>query len=208
MIVTEIERTWINKKIKKEVEEEYEPIAERNMFDIFTKALKMDKKGSPRSSIINELNISSATFYKWIKNPKFWADKYQTTPLKLSRTTKEIIVSLKKEENSMDTVRGIVSDLGLEDRELDFIYHYIHKRNATEAMLRALPPEEQLTRQTAKMRAMLLLQKPSVRMGIDRVLTWELEGIHVTLKNDIVGSLYRMAFYDPFFYARRGFAQH
>jgi hypothetical protein len=41
------------------------------------------------------------------------------------------------------------------------------------------------------------MQRKRIKEGIERIMQWELEGIHVTLANDIIGSLYRMAFYDP-----------
>ena len=192
------------KKTQEEkVEIEEKPIGETfvpvviNMFDKFEKALKMDQKGTPRSTIIAELEISSATFYKWIKHPKHWADQYKAKPERLMRTTKEIIQSIKKRENSLDTVRSVLKDLQLNDFELEFMYHYIEKRNSTDALLRTLPPGQEVTKHTAKLRAFKLMQRKRIREGIDRIMQWELEGIHVTLANDIIGTLYRMAFYDP-----------
>lgn len=168
-----------------------------NMFDKFEKALKLDQKGTPRSTIITELDVSSATFYKWIDNPKYWADKYKAKPERLLRTTKAIIASVKAKENSLGTVRTLLKDLQLNDFELEFMYHYIEKRNSTEALLRTMPPGQEITRHTAKLRAFKLMQRKRIREGIDRIMQWELEGIHVTLANDIIGTLYRMAFYDP-----------
>lgn len=168
-----------------------------NMFDKFEQALKMDQKGTPRYVIIQKLNISTATFYKWIKNPKHWADQYKAKPDRLMRTTKEIIVSIKSRENSLGTVRSLLQDLDLNEFELEFMYHYIEKRNSTEAFIRTMPPEMEVSRRTAKMKAFKLMQRKKIREGIDRIMQWELEGIHVTLANDIIGSLYRMAFYDP-----------
>jgi len=168
-----------------------------SMFDKFEKALKMDEKGVPRSTIYTELDVSSATFYKWINNPKYWAEQYEAKPERLKRTTKEIIHSLKKKETSLDTVRSMMGDLDLNEYELEFVYHYIEKRNSTEALLRTLPPDLELTRRTVRMKAQKLMQRKNIRECIDRVLQWELEGIHITLANDIIGQLYRMAFYDP-----------
>lgn len=173
------------------------PVAEMSMFEKFEKALKMDEKGTPRNAIIVELDVSSATFYKWIKNPEFWADRYASTPESLMRTTKEIVHSVKKKDASLSTVRTLMHDLELNEYELEFMYQYIHKRNSTEAMLRTLPPGTSLTRQSAKIKAMKLMQRKTIRQGIDRIMQWELEGIHMTLANDIIGQLYRMAFYDP-----------
>lgn len=168
-----------------------------DMFDKFTKALEMDGKGTPRSTIYSELNISSATFYKWIRNPKYWADKYKAKPEKLMRTTKEIIASIKKQESSFETIKGLLGDLNLNEYELEFMYHYIHKRNSTEAMLSCLPPNKMISRETAKIRALKLMQRANIREGINRIMQWELEGIQMTLANDVVSQLYRMAFYDP-----------
>lgn len=191
----------VPKKEEDKSEESEKSIAETyvviSMFDKFEKALKMDQKGTPRSTIISELDVSSATFYKWIKNPQHWSTQYKAKPDRLKRTTKEIIVSVKAKENSLDTVRGLLKDLELNDYELEFMYHYIEKRNSTEALLRTLPPGREITRHTAKMRAFKLMQRKRIREGIDRIMQWELEGIHVTLANDIIGTLYRMAFYDP-----------
>lgn len=168
-----------------------------NMFDKLETALKMDSKGTPRSTIITELDVSSATFYKWIKNPQYWADQYKTKPERLKRTTKEIITSIKKQVTSLDTVRSVLQDLQLNEYELEFMYHYIEKRNSTEALLRTLPPEREVSRKVVKLKALKLMQRTRIREGIDRIMQWELEGIHMTLANDIIGSLYRMAFYDP-----------
>jgi len=168
-----------------------------NMFDKFEKALEMDAKGTPRSTIIYELDVSSATFYKWIKNPKYWADRYKTKPTKLMRTTNTIIASLKRKDVSMSSVKSLLKDLQLGDYELEFLYQYIQKRNSTEAMLRTLPQNVDMTRNTAKLKALKLLQRKNVREAMDRILQWEMEGIHLTLANDIIGTLYRMAFYDP-----------
>lgn len=192
----------MSKKITLQKKEEADlPIAETyvsvSMFDKFEKALKMDQKGTPRYVIIEQLEISSATFYKWIKNPKHWADQYKAKPERLMRTTKEIIHSVKQKENSLDTVRSILADLELNDLELEFMYHYIEKRNSTEALLRVWPSDVQMTRRTAKMRALKLMQRKKIKEGIERIMQWELEGIHITLANDIIGTLYRMAFYDP-----------
>ena len=191
-------------KLPKEKDEtEEKPIGETfvpvviNMFDKFEQALKMDQKGVPRSTIYTTLKVSSATFYKWIKNPTYWADQYKTNPERLMRTTKEIIHSVKKRENSLETVRGVLKDLNLNEFELEFMYHYIEKRNSTEAVLRTMPPGKEITKQTAKLRALKLMQRKRIREGIDRIMQWELEGIHITLANDIIGTLYRMAFYDP-----------
>ena len=186
---------------EKKDETEEKPIAETykvvSMFDKFEKALKMDQKGTPRSAIYAELDVSSATFYKWINNPTYWADQYKAKPERLMRTTKEIICSVKKKENSLDTVKTVLKDLQLNDFELEFMYHYIEKRNSTEALLRTMPPGQEVTKHTAKLRALKLMQRKRIREGIDRIMQWELEGIHVTLANDIIGTLYRMAFYDP-----------
>jgi len=168
-----------------------------NMFEKFKRALEMDRKGTPRSTIYTELDISSATFYKWINNPKYWADKYKTTPEKLMRTTKEIIQSVKQKETSFETIKSLMKDLGLNDYELEFMYHYIQKRNSTEALLSCLPPDKEITRQTAKIKALKMMQRNNIREGINRVMQWELEGIQMTLANDVVSQLYRMAFYDP-----------
>lgn len=168
-----------------------------DMFGKFQKALEMDAKGAPRNAIIHKLDISSATFYKWIKSPRYWADKYEANPTKLMKTTNEIVHSIKTQETSMNTVKSLLKDLNLNDYELEFMYHYIHRRNSTEALLRALPPHIDITRQTVKIKALKLMQRSNIREGIDRILQWELEGIHVTLANDIIGALYRMAFYDP-----------
>jgi hypothetical protein len=113
------------------------------------------------------------------------------------RTTKTIIRSIKKQESSMSTIKTVLADLELNDYEMEFMYHYIHRRNTTEAMLRTLPPNMEVSRETAKLKALKLIQRKHIREGIDRILLWELEGIHITLANDIIGSLYRMAFYDP-----------
>jgi hypothetical protein len=188
---------------KKEDKKQAESIADTytsvliNMFDKFEKALKMDQKGTPRYVIIEELKISSATFYKWIKNPKHWADQYKAKPDRLMRTTKEIIASVKFQENSLGTVRSLLKDLDLNEFELEFMYHYIEKRNSTEAIIRTMPPDMEVSRRTAKLRAHKLMQRKKIREGIDRIMQWELEGIHVTLANDIIGTFYRMAFYDP-----------
>lgn len=184
------------KKPEEVIENNFVPIV-INMYDKFEKALKMDQKGTPRYVIIEELQISSATFYKWIKNPRYWADQYKAKPEKLKRTTKEIIASVKQKENSLGTVKSLLKDLNLNEFELEFMYHYIEKRNSTEALLRTLPPEKEVSRRSAKIKAMKLMQRKRIREGIDRIMQWELEGIHVTLANDIIGSLYRMAFYDP-----------
>jgi hypothetical protein len=185
-----------DKPEEKSIAETYTPVV-KNMFELFERALKMDQKGTPRSVIYTELNISSATFYKWIKNPTYWAEQYEAKPEKLMRTTKEIIHSIKQKETSLDTVRGVLADLSLNDMEMEFMYHYIEKRNSTEAILRTWPSDVPLTRKAAKLKALKLMQRKRIREGIDRILQWELEGIHITLANDIIGTLYRMAFYDP-----------
>lgn len=168
-----------------------------SIYDKFEKALEMDANHVPRSTIFKELDISSATLYKWIRNPEYWKDQYKAKPDRLKRTTKEIVRSVKSKETSMETVRGLMKDLQLNEYELEFVYNYIQRRNTTEAMLRTLPPDVELSKQAAKIKALKLMQRPRIRTAIDMVLQWELEGIHVTLANDIIGNLYRMAFYDP-----------
>lgn len=176
---------------------EIEEAKEITKFERFRRAMKMNDRGTPPSVIMSEVNISASTFYKWVRDPDMWAAKFKGKPSELRQTTKDIARSIKSHEVSVEAIRGILGDLDVNDFEINFIYQYIVHRNSTEAMLRVLPPEKSLTRQAAKLKALRLVRRPHIREAIDRIMTWEMDGINMTLKNDLLGQLYRMAFYDP-----------
>ena len=72
-------------------------------------------------------------------------------------------------------------------------------RNATEAMVRLKSGEfaTDSNRVAARYQAQQWMRRDNIRQGIQRILEWEIESMSMSLKNDIIGQLYKQAFYDP-----------
>ena len=168
-------------------------------YDKIRKILQEDAKRVPRIHIIKKYGISSDTFYRWIKNPEKYLDKYRL-PEKLNMDFEMDLVRKRGgEAHSAELIKESLKDLRLEDNEIVFIYLYMLHRNATEAMVRLKSGEfaTDANRIAARYQAQQWMRKDNVRQGIQRILEWEIDSMSMSLKNDIIGQLYKQAFYDP-----------
>ena len=168
-------------------------------YDKIRKILQEDAKRVPRIQIIRKYGISSDTFYRWIKDPDKYLDKYRL-PEKLNMDFEMDLVRKKQgEAHSAELIKSSLEDLRLDDNEIAFIYLYMLHRSATEAMVRLKSGEFPTieNRVAARYQAQQWMRKDSIRQGIQRILEWELDSMSMSLKNDIIGQLYKQAFYDP-----------
>lgn len=168
-------------------------------YDKIRKILQEDARRVPRIQIIRKYGISSDTFYRWIKDPDKYLEKYRL-PEKLHMDFEMDLVRKRKgEAHSAELIKASLEDLKLDDNEIVFIYLYMLHRNATEAMVRLKAGEFATTenRIAARYQAQQWMRKDSIRQGIQRILEWELDSMSMSLKNDIIGQLYKQAFYDP-----------
>jgi len=168
-------------------------------YDKIRKILQEDAKRVPRIHIIKKYGISSDTFYRWIKDPDKYLDRYRL-PEKLNMNFEMDLVRKREgEAHSAELIRESLVDLKLEDNEIVFIYLYMIHRSATEAMVRLKSGEfaTDANRVAARYQAQQWMRRDNIRQGIQRILEWEIDSMSMTLKNDIIGQLYKQAFYDP-----------
>jgi len=168
-------------------------------YDKIRKILQEDAKRVPRIHIIKKYGISSDTFYRWIKDPDKYLDRYRL-PEKLNMNFEMDLVRKREgEAHSAELIRESLVDLKLEDNEIVFIYLYMIHRSATEAIVRLKSGEfaTDANRVAARYQAQQWMRRDNIRQGIQRILEWEIDSMSMTLKNDIIGQLYKQAFYDP-----------
>lgn len=168
-------------------------------YDKIRKILQEDARRVPRIQIIKKYGISSDTFYRWIKDPDKYLDKYRL-PEKLHMDFERDLVRKRRgEAHSAELIKESLKDLKLDDNEIIFIYLYMIHRSATEAMVRLKSGEfaTDSNRVAAAYQAQQWLRRDNIRQGIERILEWEIDSMSMSLKNDIIGQLYKQAFYDP-----------
>ncbi len=168
-------------------------------YDKIRKILQEDARRVPRIHIINKYGISSDTFYRWIKDPDKYLNKYRL-PEKLHMDFEMDLVRKRKgEAHSAELIKESLTDLKLDDNEIVFIYLYMIHRSATEAMIRLRSGEfaTDANRVAARYQAQQWMRRDNIRQGIQRILEWEIDSMSMSLKNDIIGQLYKQAFYDP-----------
>jgi len=168
-------------------------------YDKIRKILQEDAKRVPRIQIIKKYGISSDTFYRWIKDPDKYLNKYRLPEHLHMDFEMDLVRKRKGEAHSAELIKESLIDLNLEDNEIVFIYLYMIHRSATEAMVRLKSGEfaTDSNRVAARYQAQQWMRRDNIRQGIQRILEWEIDSMSMSLKNDIIGQLYKQAFYDP-----------